>query len=225
MIKKNRDDFIEDNKNFIYTSTYKVCKKNLHWENDDELSIALIAFNKACDTYDGSKGNFFSYASILIKNSLIDFFKKSKDTPHLIFDSNDNEEKKHQYIDYKISLNQYEIDCENKHRSEEIVLFTQELKKYKLDFHCLIKSSPSHIDTRNNLLNLALICYKNEDILTYIKTKKLLPITQIALITNTRKKYIEKWRRYILTLVILLSSDDFPYIKSYLNIKVGDNYD
>ncbi|MCY6960187.1 sigma factor [Clostridium brassicae] len=225
MKKVNRDDFIKNNKNFIYTTTYKVCKKNLHWENDDELSIALIAFNKACDTYDDNKGNFFSYASVLIKNSLIDFFKKSKDTPYLIFDSNNDEEKNNHYIDYKVSLNQYEIDCENKNRGEEIMLFTQQLKKYKLDFHSLVKSSPSHIDTRNNLLNLALICSKNEDILTYIKTKKLLPITQIALITNNRKKYIEKWRRYILTLVILLSSNDFPYIKSYLNIKVGDNYE
>lgn len=91
------------------------------------------------------------------------------------------------YIDYKVSLNQYEIDIENQKRAEEIALFSKELAKYKLSFNDLIKSSPSHIDTRNNLLNLALTCSNNEDILKYIKEKRLLPVSQIALLTGAKK--------------------------------------
>lgn len=220
---KNRDSFIEDNKNFIYKTTYRICKKTLDWKNDDELSIALLAFNKACDTYTNTKGNFFSYASVLIKNSLIDFFRKSSKNAYLIFDNKNENINIPDYIDYKHSMNQYEIDCENKKRAEEIALFSAELKKYKLEFSSLVTASPSHTDTRNQLLNLALTCSKNEDILQYIKTKHLLPVTQITLLTNAKKKYIEKWRKYILTLILILSSEDYPYIKSYLNIKVGEN--
>ncbi len=222
---KNRDSFIEDNKNFIYKTTYKICKKTLDWRNDDELSIALLAFNKACDTYTNTKGNFFSYASVLIKNSLIDFFRKSSKNPYLIFDNKNQDSNSNipDYIDYKYSMSQYEVDCENKKRAEEIALFSAELKKYKLEFSSLVNASPSHTDTRNQLLNLALTCSKNEDILQYIKTKHLLPVSQIVLLTNTKKKYIEKWRKYILTLILILSSEDYPYIKSYLNIKVGEN--
>lgn len=220
---ENRDSFIEDNKNFIYKTTYKICKKTLDWKNDDELSIALIAFNKACNTYANTKGNFFSYASILIKNSLIDFFRKSSTNPYLIFDNKNEVINIPDYIDYKHSMNQYEINCENKKRAEEIALFSAELKKYKLEFSSLMNSSPSHTDTRNQLLNLAVACSKNQDILEYIRNKHLLPVSQITLITNAKKKYIEKWRRYILTLILILSSEEYPYIKSYLNIKVGEN--
>ncbi|MCY6484841.1 sigma-70 family RNA polymerase sigma factor [Clostridium aestuarii] len=225
--KENRNSFIESNKNFIYKIAYKICKRNLTWQNDDELSIALIAFNKACNTYNEKKGNFFSYTAMLIKNSLIDFFRKNQNTPYLIFDNTKiaEDDDNSNYIDFKSSINKYEIDCENQNRAQEIALFSQELKKYKLNFSELIKSSPSHIDTRNNLLNLALSCLKNENILKYIKDKRLLPISQISLLTNTNKKHLEKWRRYLIVLILILSSDEYPYIKSYLNIKVGEKFE
>lgn len=225
LISKDRDKFILEHKNFIYGIAHKVCKKNLDWNNDDELSIALIAFNNACDSYSAEKGNFFGYTSVIIKNALIDFFRKAKNTPYLVFDNVSNEVDGEDYIDYKASLNKYEIDLENQKRAEEIALFSKELSKYKLNFMELVQSSPSHIDTRNNLLNVALACSKNEDILEYIKKKKLLPVSQIVLFTNTKKKYIEKWRRYLLTLILILSTKEYPYIKSYLNIKVGENND
>lgn len=223
LIKKNRDKFIEENKKFIYNTAYKTCKRNLDWTNDEELSIALIAFNNACNSYSENKGNFFSYTSIIIKNSLIDFFRKSKNIPYLLFDDTNSEIDGENYLDYKASLNQYEVDLENQKRAEEISLFSKELEKYKLTFNDLVKSSPSHIDTRNQLLTIALTCTNNDDILSYIMDKHLLPVSQIALLTGTRKKYIEKWRRYILTLILILSSEEYPYIKSYLNIKVGEN--
>lgn len=71
---KVRNTFIEENKNKIYRYTCFVCKRILKWENDDELSIALIAFNNAIDSFDS--GNFNSYAKILIRNKLIDYFRK-----------------------------------------------------------------------------------------------------------------------------------------------------
>jgi len=223
LIYNNRTKFIEENKNFIYGIAYKICKRKLDWNNDDELSIALISFNTACDKYSEDRGNFFSYASVIIKNSLIDFFRKTGNTPYIIFNNDNDDINTTEYIDYKISLNQYELDCENAKRSEEIAEFSMELAKYKLSLNELINSSPSHIDTRNNLLNVALLCSSNEDILNYIKSKRLLPISQIALFTNCKKRYLEKWRRYLLTLILILSSKNYPYIKSYLNIKVGEN--
>jgi RNA polymerase sigma factor len=217
---ENRDKFIEDNKAFIYSSTYNICKRKLSWENDDELSVSLIAFNNACDKYNDEKVNFYGYAKVIIRNALIDYFRKMSRTPVVIFD---NEEEEFQYIDYKNSINNYELESENKRRAEEISLFTKELKEYKLDFNSLIKASPSHKDTRDSLLNIAFACVREENILTYIKHKKLLPVKEIMLLTNSNRKLIEKWRKYILILILILSSNEYPYIKSYLNIKVGED--
>lgn len=217
---ENRDRFIEDNKTFIYNTAYAICKRKLSWENDDELSVSLIAFNNACDNYDKINVIFYGYAKVIIRNALIDYFRKMSRTPVVIFD---NEEEEFHYIDYKNSIDNYELETENKKRAEEIRLFTKELKDYKLDFNSLVKASPSHKDTRDSLLTIAFVCVKEYSILTYIKQKKLLPVKEIMLLTNSNRKLIEKWRKYILILILILSSDEYPYIKSYLNIKVGED--
>lgn len=215
----DRNRFIEDNKSFIYNTAYNICKRKLSWENDDELSISLIAFNNACNTFKEDKGNFYSYAKVIIKNSLIDYFRKRQNTPYVVFSSEDEEI---QYVDVKNSLNHYSIELENKSRAEEILEFSKELSLYKLDFNILIKSSPSHKDTRDSLLNIAFVSTGEETIINYIREKKMLPIKEIMLLTGCSRKLLEKWRRYILILILILSSHKYPYIKSYLNIKVGD---
>ena len=167
--KENRENFIERNKSFIYSATYQICKRKLNWENDDELSIALIAFNKACDNYEICKGNFYSYAKIIIRNAIIDSFRKNKHTPLLLFDNNDSSI---EYINTQNSLHEYELQCENKKRQLEIALFSNELKKYNITFEKLINACPKHKDTRNNLLNISFSCIKDNSIIDYIKSKK-----------------------------------------------------
>jgi RNA polymerase sigma factor len=217
---ENRDTLIEENKSFIYNTTYNVCKRKLSWENDDELSISLIAFNTACDSYNNEKGNFYSYVKVIIRNALIDYFRKMSRTPFVVFD---NEDEDVEYIEYKSSLANYELQSDNMRRAEEIALFTKELKEYKLDFNSLVDASPSHKDTRNTLLNIAFICVRETNILNHLKQKKQLPVKEIMLLTGANRKLIEKWRKYILILILILSSNEYPYIKSYLNIKVGEN--
>ncbi|MCJ7690752.1 MAG: hypothetical protein MUO60_15750, partial [Clostridiaceae bacterium] len=114
---ENRSDFIYDNKGLIHSTASKLCKRNLTWENDEELSIALMAFNIACDKYDKTKGNFYGFCKIIIKNALIDSFRKNKNLPNLMFDNNDGNV---DYIDGKNSLNNHEIKIENQFRVDEI---------------------------------------------------------------------------------------------------------
>ncbi|WP_032121020.1 RNA polymerase sigma-I factor [Clostridium amazonitimonense] len=219
--KENRDNFISENIKFIYKITNHVCKRSVSIENDEELSIAMIAFNKACDSYNNEKGDFLSYASIIIKNSLIDFFRKSAKVPYITFSK---EEDNFDYLDHKISMDNFNSSYENSIRAEEIKLFTKELSLYKLNFGDLVNASPNHKDTRDNLLNIALACVRNDLILNKVKTKKQLPIKDICLLTNSNRKLIENWRKYIIALIILLSSGEYPYLKSYLNLKkVGEN--
>jgi RNA polymerase sigma-I factor len=218
----NRDKFIEDNKGYIYNIASQICKRKLDWKNDDELSIALIAFNSACDSYSDQKGNFLNYAKVLIKNALIDFFRKSKNNDQLIFS---DEEEKIDYIDNRGALTEFHKEQENMSKAEEIALFSQELLKYKLTLEDIVDASPSHIDTRNTILNLAFKCSKEDTIINYVKNKKNLPIKEIILLTGVNRKLIERWRKYILVLILIISSNDYQYIRSYLNIKVGDKFE
>ena len=219
LIAENRSNFIEVNKGFIYSTTSKVCKRHLIWENDEELSISLMAFNMACDKYDKTKGNFYGFSKVIIKNALIDFFRKNKTSPNLIFDNSNGSV---DYIDGKNSINNYEIEIENEFRVDEIALLSEELLKYKIDFNSLLSLSPSHKDTRDNLLNVAFLCAREQSILSYLKTKRRLPTKEIIILTASNRKLIEKWRIYIISLILILVNPEYVYLKSYLNIKEGE---
>ncbi|NMM62673.1 RNA polymerase subunit sigma-28 [Clostridium sp. P21] len=217
---KNRDTFIEENKKFIYNVTFSICKKRLQWENDDELSVALIAFNNACNSYVETRGNFFSYAKVIIKNALIDYFRKNSNKYLLSF-GEENDELENAF--FKNSLSEYDIKQENMKRCEEIKVLSEELKKYNISFKDLVKNSPCHKDTKDKLLNVSFSCSKDYSILDYIHKHRRLPVKQICIITGCSRKLIDQWRKYILSLIVIISNESYYYITSYLNIKVGED--
>lgn len=214
---EDKNNFIIENKQYIYIAASSICKKRLQWENDDELSIALIAFNKAIESYSSSRGNFYSYAKIVIRNALIDYFRKGINN-HLSL----NDEEATDYFYEKDSISKYEIEKENIMRSEEMEAYVHELKEYSITLEDLVNNSPIHFDTKEKLLNLAFLCSKNEEILNFIKKNKMLPIKKIILLTDIKRKYIESWRKYLLSVILILSNGTYKYTRSYLNISVGE---
>ncbi|MEY8000077.1 RNA polymerase sigma-I factor [Clostridium sp. Mt-5] len=220
LIHENKNEFIHENKNFIYKCTYTISKRHLQWENDDELSIALIAFNKACDNYTECKGNFYTYAKVIIRNALIDYFRKNKNSPLLTFDNGDYNMEK---LNNNSAITSFELEVNNKNRADEIIELNKELTKYKIDFNGLVNNSPKHKDTRNNVLKLVLKICNNNEISNSILNNRQLPIKKICIYTGFNKKFLDKWRKYIIALFIIFNSEKFLYIKSYLNIKVGES--
>lgn len=82
---------------FILRTASDISKRYIS-NNDDEYSIALLAFVQAIEGYDIDKGSFFSFAELLMKRRLVDYFRtQSKYTnelnvsPH-VFTSDPEEE-------------------------------------------------------------------------------------------------------------------------------------
>ena len=69
-----RNAFIIQNEKFIIGCANRFTKRFIT-KSDDEWSIALIAFSNAIDTYDAEKGNFQSYARLLIERRLTDYIR------------------------------------------------------------------------------------------------------------------------------------------------------
>jgi len=72
--KRKRDLFIEAYKPFIAAVVSKICGKYKQYGIDEELSVGLLAFNEAIDKYDG-RGSFLSFAKLVIKSRLYDYFR------------------------------------------------------------------------------------------------------------------------------------------------------
>lgn len=199
----SRNRFIEVNKNFIYRYSCVVCKRYLRWENDDELSIALLAFNSAIDSF--QSGDFEAYCKMVIKSRLIDFFRKNAKNEIPIEDA--------------ILANTLEysgaID-EKLDRSSQVAIFKETIGKMGIDMAELAKCSPKHCDTRKKLSDLALEISKRMDMVEHIKKYGTLPAKDIISITGVSRKFLDEWRKYIIALIIIFSDKRLESIKDYI---------
>ncbi len=72
-----REKLVEEYKPFVLKTANQFCRRALEWGRDDELSIGLIAFNSAIDTFDADKQvPFLPYCRIVIVNRLKDYVRK-----------------------------------------------------------------------------------------------------------------------------------------------------
>ena len=72
---RKADDLIRDYIPFIRSEASK-CIQRLCTEQDDEFSIAMIAFNEAILGYERGRGACLSYTAMLIRSRIIDFQRK-----------------------------------------------------------------------------------------------------------------------------------------------------
>jgi len=211
----SREDLIELNRGFIRRISSYICKRNLDWSNDDELSIALMAFNEAVDSFSPNKGAAFStYCRTLIKNNLINYFRKNK-SPHISLDSVNDEELS--FIESKEAIEKYSVSYANSERAAEVKMFNKELSIYGLSMADLTVNSPKHKDTRKLLFNVAVKCSMDRSIIKSLKKSKLLPIKDIIELTGVKRKFVEEWRKYLIALFIIISSNEYLYLKEYID--------
>ena len=201
--EKARNEFIDKNKPFIHKYASSICKRYLIWENDDELSIALMAFNNAIDTF--KEGEFEYYCKMLIKHRLIDYFRK-----------NCNNE-----IPLDVSVLQNTLQYENNiderlDRAEQINIFKGILSGFNLNMGDLVRNSPKHRDTREKLIDTARKISKSNDIVNNLLRNKLLPIKEILLITDISRRMLEEWRKYIIALIIIFSDKRLDSIRDFI---------
>lgn len=198
-----RNFFIEENKKFIHRYACIICKKYLSWENDDELSVALMAFNYAIDSF--KSGDFKSYSKIVIKNKLIDYFRKASKNEIPIDDE----------IIANVIESQQTFD-EKLDRASQIIIFKDTMKEFGISINDLLNSSPKHKDTRKKLMNLAFDISKQREMSQYIMKNKMLPTKDIISKSGVSRKFIDEWRKYIIALVIIFCDNRLDSIKEYI---------
>lgn len=219
LFKVNRNRFLGDNKDFINTVTEKILGKRLYLKKDEKYKTAEAAFDESCDTYQESMGNFFCYAEALIKNSVINHCREAGDKYKFSFGT---EEGSGITSEEKYKSDQFQLYAENSERAEEIRLLNKELSIFDYSIQSITDSCPENTDSRNRLLNTAVFCSADKAIISYIYENGHLPVKEIMELTNANKKLIEKYEGYLILLIILFSSDEYLYIKSFLNIKVEE---
>lgn len=203
---------ISEFKPFIASVAQKRVGRFLEYGVDDELSVGLIAFKEAMDSYDKNKGKFLSFAKLVISMRLIDYYRKQKRETTL---SLDDEQSTTDAIDVK-SMDSYRIDEENEKRVLEIIEYRAELEKWGISLEDLAKVSPRKESLREHYKKIARVIVENSDILNILLRTKRLPVKEIEEIIPIHRKKLERGRIYIIAVVLALVSNF-----SYLNICRG----
>jgi len=214
-----REELIRSHKAFIAKVSSKICSRYLTWDNDDELSIALLAFNEAIDTFDSHGGaSFYSFVQMVIRRRLVDYFRKEGKHQHLSLSPLNPEDEELSRYDLDASQDLFQ-ENENQNVFAEVVEnYVRVLSVYKVTLDDLVKVSPKHKDSKQTLIRVALALSNNPRLMEHLKTHKLLPIKELELLTGLKRKALEKGRKYIIALALNLSEPEFYSLKNFMQI-------
>jgi RNA polymerase sigma factor len=212
------NETIEAYKPFIAKTVSSVCKRYIH-ESDDEFSIGLIAFHEAIQKYSPERGSsLISFSEIMIKRRVIDYIRKHSKNQNISIDfgmPNQEEDSPGLTIENEISVDDYQKKIDADLRRQEIIQFQQLLRDYDLSFEDLVEQSPKHADARKNAMMIANIIYENVELQEYLLEKKRLPIKQLEDMVDVSRKTIERNRKYIIAISLILIND-YLYLKDYI---------
>ncbi|CCO09293.1 RNA polymerase sigma-I factor [Desulforamulus hydrothermalis] len=214
-----REQLIAEAKPYIQTTCSKVCGRLLAWGRDDELSVGLMAFNEAIDRFTEKRNMpFWGFARLVIKSRLADHFRREARHRHRPLEYQATAELP-VCLETTQAWEDYWQAAEARERQEEVLDFQKELSLFGITINELVEASPKHRDTRENLLAVAKQVAEQPALLAHLMRTKRLPVKELALSSGLHRKTIEKGRRYIIAMALLLHHKErFIYLYSYLKL-------
>lgn len=190
--------------------------QGMRLEYGDMLSLSMLTFSGCVQQYTVEKGNFLAFCSICIRNRLLDESRKqvryeSRIVP--LFD--DNNENQSCVADGDTAIAVYNTQQEQLSLAQEIESFSTEVKKYGIDFDDLPRICPKQIRSRELCSKLAREIVSTPLLYCGFMTTHRIAQGELSTRFNISPKTIEKHRKYIVTLVVLMGGD-FPYIQAFL---------
>jgi RNA polymerase sigma factor len=210
------EKLIDDYKPFILKITVQFCKRMLVWGHDDELSIGLIAFDTAVNTFDPDKEiPFPSYCRVVINNRLKDYARTQIKHHNVIQLDQTN---LNIYLEGKLAQDDYVNKEIEEERRQELEHLESILADYSFGFEDLAEVSPKHRDTRQTMLDIARKLAESEELWSMLTNKKMLPLNELEKACGIKRKTLERGRKFIIaSAVILHDAEHFRYLISYVD--------
>lgn len=216
-----RNQLIQSYVPFVLKIASQTSRRYINREQDDEYSVALLAMNEAIDRFDWErKMNFLGFAETIIRRRLIDYFRsqrsQQRNVPWTEFDITDEEDNVINYVEVKTSVDAFASSEEQAERRLEIAEYANVLKEFGLSFDDLVELSPKHADARQNAMDVAKLVVGSPELCAHVFERKSLPLKQLEQLAGVSRKTMERQRKYILAIVLLLNGD-FQSLKSYIS--------
>ena len=212
------DALIRQYMGFIRAETAKFIKRAPIDGQDEELSIAMLAFYEAILGYEQNRGAFLSYASRGIRNRMIDHYRKEKKHAKVISlhaplqDEDDDISKLDRLEDPK---NEIEASHRRAAAREEIEEFEQKLGEFGITFSEIADNCPRQERTLASCQRVLAAAKLHPEIFDILLESKKLPISSLAEKSGTDKKTLERRRKY-LSAVLLAFTNGYEISRGHL---------
>ncbi|MBI2873507.1 MAG: RNA polymerase sigma-I factor [Firmicutes bacterium] len=214
-----RNDLIFRYRPFVMKIVSRMMGRYIHPSSDDEASIGLIAFNEAIDSFRPDKGvSFLTFAQTVIRRRLIDFIRsemrRRQEVP-LAGSLEDDGGDENDLALARQAVENYHIASEAVERRDEIERFGRVLEQYGLSIRELARLSPRHENARRRAMEVARIVAENAGYREFLSQRGELPLKDLEKEVRLSRKTLERQRKYIIALVIIMM-EDFFYLRDYL---------
>lgn len=203
-ILKNK--FINDYKPFILKTVSQLIGNNPDLESSEEFSIGLLAFNEALESYDEDKKNsFISFSKQVISRRIIDYMRSNKKNkqvfPFSYFEEYENNFEEKYLGDKNVDqFSNFEIQ-------EEFDNFELIISKFEISLDDLALRSPKHKKSRKTCLGIAKVISEDDILYEMLMRKRKIPFKQLKDKVSICQRTIEKNRKYIIAMTLVLKSD------------------
>lgn len=220
-----REELIRRFTPFVLKTAAEVTGRYLRLGQDDEASVGLIAFNEAINSFDPSRGvGFLTFAETVIRRRLIDHFRKQtgarRETPLSAFEVEDEEGNTTSFLEAQEALAAHQADLDALERREEVLRYTRLLDDYGISLDDLVALSPKHRDARERAIAIARTIAADPELREHLRHRRELPLKALADSVALSRKTLERQRKYIIAVAIILM-EDLGHLKEYLRPNGG----
>lgn len=211
------DEMIRAYMPFIRKETAKFLKRPLVEENDDELSIAMIAFYEAILDYSILRGSFLHFAALHIKSRLIDHTRKeSRHRGVVSIDHPASEEEdtplRDKLADPEDPLNDGIVREATRREIEE---FSAAIRAFGIQLSDVAEHCPKQERTLEACRTALTYAKSRPQIMDEFLRTKRLPLALIASGSGVERKTLERHRKYMVAL-LLAYTNGFEIIRGHL---------
>lgn len=184
---------------------------------EEHMQIGFIALQEAIVKYDEDRGRFLSFASQVIRSRLIDYERKVyRQTRNESLELIGDEEQELSYSEIQMAMSQFRKDQERELIQLEIAAYNQELAEWGLTFQELVRVSPKQERLRNRYFCVVRFLLDSQELMSWMDQHHKLPIQAIVSGLGEKKRNLERGRKYILAMVVLLKGE-YPRLKSRIS--------
>lgn len=215
--------FAMDNRRFIKRCAFRVCKRFIS-ESEDEWSIALIAFYEAVRKFDLDRGSFKSFAFLVIKRRLMDYFdtqtrrgSELAADPYIMDGQIDSEDPS--AFELEVSRNSALKDTSLQPGTtpleDEVEAIRQRIAPYGFDLYEIGGCSPKAAKTKAACARVIEEIVTSPELVKSMRHKKNLPYVKLLELEGVNRKVLEKYRKYLIA-AVEIRLGDFPGLKEYI---------